>query len=127
MVCYTVVSLCDEWTSRSKEDDPSPNMLTHEGMLDSDADDVGPVPTFIPSKSGDSEDAHGSQLTVLLFRITITPSAATFLDFHPQYPFSQNSSLASSPVATLGHTYGPSDLNSLQDHMFEIELSDEEE
>ena len=60
---------------------------------------------------------------VSLSRITITPSAATFLDIHPQYPSSQNSS----PVATQGHTYGPSDFDYLQSHMFEIESSDEEE
>ena len=119
--------LAYEWSSGSKEDDPSPNMLTHEGMLDCDADDVGPALAFISSKSGDSKDSHGSQLMVLPSRITITPSANTFLDFHPQYPSSQNSSLASSPVATLGHTYGPSDFNYFQDYMFEIESSDEEE
>ena len=102
-------------------------MLTHEGMLDSDANDVGPAPASISSKSRDSEDGHGSQLMVSPSRVTITPSAATFLDFHPQYPSSQNSSSASSPVATLGHTYGPSDFDFFQDHMFEIELSDEEE
>ena len=102
-------------------------MLTHEGMLDGDANDVGPAPTSISSESGDSKDGHGSQLMVLLSRITMTPSAATFLDSHPQYPSSQNSSPASSPVATPGRTYGPSDFDYLQDHMFEIELSDEEE
>ena len=102
-------------------------MLTHKGMSDGDANDVGLAPAPISSKSGDSEDGHGSQLMVLPSRITITPSAATFLDFHPQYPFSQNSSLAFGPLATPGHTYGPSDFDYLTDHMFEIELSDEEE
>ena len=102
-------------------------MLTHEGMLDGDADDVGPAPASISSKSGDSEDGHGSKLMVSSSRITITPSAATFLDFHPPYPSSPNSGPASSPVATPGCTYGPSDFNYLQDHMFEIKLSDEKE
>ena len=115
------------WTSGSEENDPFPNMLTDEGMLDGDANDVGLAPASISSKSGDSEDGHGSKLMVSLSRITITPFAATFLDFHPPYPSSLNSSLASSPVATPGHTYGPSDFNYLQDHMFEIESSDEEE
>ena len=102
----------------SEEDDLSPNMLTHERMLDSDANDVGLAPAFISSKLADSEDSHGSQLMVSPSRITITPSATTFLNFHSQYPSSQNSSLASSPVATLGCTYGPSDSDYLQDHMF---------
>ena len=115
------------WTSGSEEDDPSPNMLTHEGMLDSDADDVGPAPASISSKSRDSEDSHGSQLMVLLSRIIITPSVTTFLDFHPLSPSSSNFGPASSPVATPGHTYGPSDFDYLQDHMFEIKSSDEEE
>ena len=104
----------------------SPNMLTQEGMLGSDAKDVGPAPAFMSSKSGDSEDHYGSQLMVLPSRITITPSAPTFLDFHPQYPSSPNSNPASSPVAMPCHTYGPSDFDYLQDHMFEIETSDEE-
>ena len=101
-------------------------MLTHEGMLDGDADDVALASASISSESGDSEDSHGSKLMVSLSRITITPSAATFLDFHPPYPSSPNSGLASSPLATPGHTYGPSDFNYLTDHMFEIELSDKE-
>ena len=121
-------SLAYAWTSGSEKDDPSPNMLTHEGMLDGDANDVGLASTSISSKSGDSEDSHGSQLMMVSpSRITITPSAATFLDFHPPYPSSPNSSLASSPLATPGHTYGLSDFNYLTDHMFEIESSDEEE
>ena len=120
-------SLAYAWTSGSKEDNLSPNMLTHEGMLDSDANDVGPAPTSISSESGDSKDGHGSQLMVPLSRITITPSSTTFLDFHPPYQSSLNSGLASSPVATLGRTYGPSDFDYLQDHMFKIESSDEEE
>ena len=120
-------SLAYEWTSGSEKDDPSPNMLTHEGMLNSDANDVGPAPASISSESGDGKDGHGSQLMVLSSRITITPSAATFFDFHPQYPSSQNSGLASSPVATPCCTYGPSDFDYLQDHMFKINLSDEEE
>ena len=122
-----VRSLAYEWTSGSEEDDPSSNMLTHQGMLDSDADHPRLSPTFISSESADSKDGEGSQLMVLPSRITITPSAATFFNFHPQYPPSPNSSLASSPVATLTHTYHPSDFDYLQDHMFEIESSDEEE
>ena len=94
-----VRSLAYEWTSGSEEDDLSPNMLTHERMLDSDANDVGLAPALISSKSADSEDSHGSQLMVSPSRITITPSATTFLNFHSQYPSSQNSSLASPYLA----------------------------
>lgn len=119
-------SLADAWTSGSDDDDPSTNMLTQEGTLGSDADDVEPAPDVIPSESGDSEDDHGSQFVVSPSRITIASSAAIYLDSDHHFPSSDNSTPASSPVATPRRTYGPSDFAYLQDHMFELESSDEE-